>query len=124
MSRRKESPPVVRGAGEIASNSNVRGENVSTDYAVAPRITRRAKAQLKRLRPWNHHLTLVQPANDFFPGAVKVPKCRFCGRPHFFIGWVTPGDPGIRSLPCRPEDRSPEWQIPPVAETTILARAA
>jgi len=124
MGHEKESPPVVRGAGENTSNSTIRKPDNTTGYWVVPRLTRRAKAKLKRLRPWNHFLTVVQPAPDFFPGAVKTPRCRFCGQPHFFLGWVAAGDPGIRALPCKPEERFTEWQIPPVATTTVLARSA
>ncbi|MBF24794.1 MAG: hypothetical protein CML18_14785 [Pusillimonas sp.] len=82
-----------------------------------------AKVLLRGLKPWNSWVTPVQPAPDYFPGAVKTVKCRFCGQPHFFIGRTGPDDPGIRSLPCDSADLLYEWQVPPCPQVTVLVEA-
>lgn len=118
------------GAFKTALASSLQNTTCSYDSTTgqqkgtALKLSTTAKVLLRELKPWNSWPTQVQPAPEVFPGAVKTAKCRFCGQPHFFIGRTGPDDPGIRALPCGPNDLLDKWQVPPYPQVTVMQGVA
>lgn len=123
----KKTTPLAGGASESPVAGAIHRNHASTTppSQLAPAAFRRSRQALRaieQLRPWDSNLTRVEPAPDYFPGAVRTRNCPFCARVHFYIGWTGEGDAGIRDLPCHPADMRPEWRVPPIPRKTVLAR--
>lgn len=115
MNDHKGNGPLQRAVGEHKAKG-IRSYDVNTDIVNwltrgAPRMTKKAWRKTRKQRPWNSHLVVVHPVPGY-PGLVETLCCPACGGVHRWPARYGPSDPGIRTLPCRSEDRVIQYRFP------------
>jgi hypothetical protein len=123
----KKIGPARRGTrqagGETAFEGTVHGINSSTDVVSrltlgAPRMTRKALRKTRKQRPWDSWLVAVDPVPGM-PGLVKTDCCPACGQRHVWLARQGQSDPGVRELPCKPENRTLQFRFPDAYRITL-----